>query len=294
VIVSALAVVAAVVAAGAVWLGRRGGSEADTLEEFCDRAGSADLATDRANAFLVTPEADPAEVERLFEDGVAEMRAVAAAAPTDIRAAALALASAFESQSSALRGNDWRVAGVAAEFLVDPEIGQHNSAFARYLGDQCGIEWDEVGGFTDVSTAAEGLATAFAAAALELGLSVEEAECMTGDLTEQIDADRLLGLYGQSLALTRDETFQLVGALESCVETERMVPGFAAVNFAQLADAGVDSEQQSCLSRGVLDTITLTTWAETTVASPELVDELRTIAEGCDVDPRLVTPLVGG
>lgn len=287
------AVVVAVAAAAAVMFIRRGESDADSLEEFCDRAETADAATDRANAFLVTPEADPDRLERLFDDGVVEMQAVASSAPSDIRPAAQALAAAIDGQSAALRGNDWRLAGATTELLAfDPQLAQHNSAFGRYLRDECGIEWDEVGGFTDVSTAAEGLATVTAAVGFEVGVSVEEAECMADELVGEIDGDRLLSLYGQAVAPTQDESLLLLGALESCLSTEQLLPGFTAGNFEQLPDTNAD--QQECLGREVLDTIGLTVWAETTVAPPDMLDQLRTIAEDCDVDPRLVIPLVGG
>ncbi len=284
--------IAGAVTAGVVYL-RNDDTDESSLDEFCDRAGSADLATDRASAMLVTPEADPVELERLFTEGADDMNAVATAAPADIRDAARALDQAVAEQVTVLRGNDWQLAGVATELVtLDPALGAQNTEFADYLLDQCGVEWTEVGGFTDVSTAAEGLAVAFTAVLLEIGPSLEEADCMADDLADQIDADRLLALYGQQVAPTQEESFILIGALESCVEVERMVPGFAAINFAQLPDT--TDEQQACLSRGVLETVTLTVWARTTVATPEVIDQLRAIAEECDVDPRLVLPLVGG
>jgi len=239
----------------------------------------------------VTPEADPAEMERLWVEANDEMTAVAIAAPADIRAASVGLADAFETQTGALRSNDWKLAGIADQLVLDPTTSQQNSAFAKYVRDQCGIEWDEVGGFVDVSTAAEGLATAFAAG-LDIAATREEAECMAASINENIDGDRVLALYGQSFGATQAEGIILAGAVESCVDVERIAPGFGAIVFAQLP--GTTDEQQTCLGRGVLEEITLTVWAKTTVATPEFTDQLRSIAEGCDVDPRLLLPLVGG
>lgn len=263
----------------------------DSLGEFCDRARSADVATDRAQAFAVTPEADPAEMERLWVEANDEMTAVAIAAPADIRAATVGLADAFETQMGALRSNDWKLAGMADQLVLDPTTSQQNSAFAKYVGDQCEIDWDEVGGFVDVSTAAEGLATAFAAG-LDIAVTREEAECMAASINEEIDGDRVLALYGQAFGATQAEGIILAGAVESCIDVERIAPGFGAIVFAQLP--GTTEEEQTCLARGVLEEITLTVWAKTTVATPEFTDQLRSIAEGCDVDPRLILPLVGG
>jgi hypothetical protein len=264
---------------------------ADSLGEFCDRARSADIATDRAQAFAVTPEADPAEMERLWVEANDEMTAVAIAAPADIRAATVGLADAFDTQTGAFRSNDWKLAGIADSLILDPTTSQQNSAFAKYVGDQCEIEWDEVGGFVDVSTAAEGLTTAFAAG-LDIAATREEAECMSASIREDIDGDRVLALYGQSSGATQAEGIILTGALESCVDVERIAPGFGAIAFSQLP--GTTEEEHTCLARGVLEEITLTVWAETTVATPEFADQLRGIAEGCNVDPRLLLPMVGG
>lgn len=288
----AVILIAASATAVVLFLGRdEVGSTEDSLGEFCDRARSADVATDRAQAFAVTPEADPAEMERLWVEANDEMTAVAIAAPADIRAATVGLADAFDTQTGALRSNDWKLAGMADQLVLDPTTSQQNSAFAKYVGEQCEVEWDEVGGFVDVSTAAEGLATAFSAG-LGIGVTREEAECMTASIREDIDGDRVLALYGQSSGATQAEGIILAGAVESCVDVERIVPGFAALAFAQLS--GTTEEEQTCLARGVLEEITLTVWAETTVATPEFTDQLRGVAEGCDVDPRLLLPLVGG
>ena len=90
---------------------------------------------------------------------------------------------------------------------------------------------------------------------------------------------------------TQAEDRLLAAATDECVETERLAPGFAAVNFDL---PGVSEEQQLCLGEAVLDTIGLEVWAATTVGSPEVIEQLTTAAEGCDVDPRSVLPLHRG
>ena len=174
--------------------------------------------------------------------------------------------------------------------ITDPRLVADDAEFGEFVGEQCSVNWAEVGGFTDVSTAAEGLSIAFAAF-LGVAATAGEAECAAGILSSEIDGDRLLALYGQPVGTTQAESLLLAAAIDECVETERLAPGFAAVNFDL---PGVSEEQQLCLAEGVLDTIGLEVWAATTVGTPEVIEQLTTAAEGCDVDPRSVLPLIGG
>ena len=286
-------VAVAAVAAGAFVVLGGGDDDEPTLAMFCDRSRSADAATDRASAYLLTPEADPAEVERLFESASSEMDAVAVAAVPDIESATEGVQTAYERQAEALADHDWNFAGAAVDLfaiITDPQLVADDAEFGEFVGEQCSVNWAEVGGFTDVSTAAEGLSTAFAGF-LGVAVTAGEAECAAGILSSEIDGDRLLALYGQPVGTTQAENLLLAAAIDECVETERLAPGFAAVNFDL---PGVSEEQQLCLAEGVLDTIGLEVWAATTVGTPEVIEQLTTAAEGCDVDPRSVLPLIGG
>ena len=106
-------------AAGAIVVLGGGGDDEPTLATFCDRSRSADAATDRASAYLLTPEADPEEVERLFAtatdgDGRRGRRQRSRRSGRRPRMCN----TVYVRQAEVLAEHDWSLAGAAVEMFA--------------------------------------------------------------------------------------------------------------------------------------------------------------------------------
>jgi hypothetical protein len=266
------------------------------LSEFCDRARSADASSDTAFTALFTPEADPAKVERFLTKAQSDEAAAANIAPPEIESAARAEKANLDAGIIILGHNNWELAGVMNELdaLDDQEFVTADRKFSDYVGEHCGINWDEPSGFTDVSTAARGLAVQNSAS-LGAALTTKEAECIASSVAAKIDGDRLLALYARAGVLyTNEENLIFAAAIDACVDPAKMADGFGKLLFGDVS--GITREQSTCLAQGILKTITLKVWLDlqATSATPEQIQQLKEIARSCDVDPRLVLPVVGG
>ena len=267
----------------------------DQLGPFCDRARSEDSLSDRAVFTVAEPEGDPAELETLYGQVRDEMAEMVELAPAEVRQSALIVKEAWDAEARVLGDSSWDLVTAMPTILTN--LAEQNvsaqTEFSDYLETQCGIDW-EAPTFTDVSTAARGMGVLWGAG-FGVRVSTVEAECFEQAILGEIDGARVLLLFTDNAALpTANESSQITETLEGCVEPSRLASGYGTF-FVGLP--GVDEPKSQCLATEILGDVTLSGWIEAiTIQQPsdELVQQLTDIAGRCDVDVRVLLPLVGG
>jgi hypothetical protein len=215
-----LVVVAAVAALGLSACGGddddSGGGE-DAADEFCDLARQADTASDDIGAAVET--GDPEEIERVFEDAIADFEAAVDAAPEAIRDVAEQVTENAGELRDRLEALDWDIVAFsqdeqALELAAQGEAA--NTDLDQFLEDECDIPADDEGedgtvpenpgSEPDSSALEETLAEQFEET---LGLTAEQSECLASALVDS-------GLDASALDPDSPDAGAIFDAIEEC------------------------------------------------------------------------------
>ncbi len=228
-----LVVLAAVSALG---LSACGGDDGDgggsAAEEFCDLARRADQASDDMGAAFET--ADPEEIERVFDESMADLEAAADAAPDAISDIADEVTETAQELRDRLEELDWDIAAfIEDERALDLAAQGEgpNNELDQFLEDECDIPADDesedatasvpddtasapegTGGAPDPSALAAALAEQFET----LGLSAEQSECLATSLLDALGAEGLAGLDPGAFDPSSPEGGAFIDALGEC------------------------------------------------------------------------------
>jgi hypothetical protein len=213
-----------------------GGGGGDAADEFCDLARQADTASDDIGTAVES--GDREEIERVFNEAIADFEAAVDAAPEAIQDVAEQVTENAGDLRDRLEELDWDIVAFsqdeqALELATQGEAA--NTDLDQFLEDECGIPADDeddgadAPDATDATDGTDGEAASDGSAPDEgilretlvaqfqtIGLDAEQSECLADSLLDTLGAERLADLDPSTLDLGSEEGGAFIDALGEC------------------------------------------------------------------------------